>query len=295
MRPIVRAALVFAAVLLSRSAPAYVRTTTASGTPIAWAAGCLEFRVDVRDDAPLSTAREKAALDAALDGWRRAAQSCTAFRIARAGDTRGAGVAYDGMSVVVWRLPGFCDDPRHANDEACINPQSTATTTVFYHDQPGAADDGVIVEADIELDGAHFAFDDTGDPEKIDLQTVLAHEVGHALGLDHTCNASRETSRLLDDRGNPQPFCFPLAALTAPVTAPIMFNFIEPGETGKRTPSTDERNAVCSIYGHGDRACPGGDTGHGCSISRHAVTAEWLAVLVALAGCTVAIWRRRRR
>jgi hypothetical protein len=297
MKRLVCAGAVAVAVLSAHAAMAYVRTTTASGTPIAWSANCLDFHVDIRDDAPLSPDREKAAFDAAIAAWNGVDESCSAMSVTRGNDTQGADVAYDGRSVVVWRLHGFCDDPAHAEDAACASPQATATTTVFFHDHPGAADDGVIEEADIEINGARFAFDDSGDPTKIDLQSVLAHETGHALGLDHTCYASSGATPLLDDRGEPQPFCFSAGGQAASITKPVMYNFVEPGETDKRVPTDDETRAMCSVYATIGKSCSEAKDGSGgCTVTTgRSRYLGWLASLLALLVGVGLVLRRRRR
>jgi hypothetical protein len=219
--------------------------------------------------------------------------------VTRGDDVDGADVAFDRRSVVLWRLPRYCDDAAHAADEICLAPNATATTTVFFHDQPGAGDDGEIVDADIELNAVRFTFDDTGAPAAIDLQTVLAHEAGHAVGLDHTCYANRASAPLLDDRGEPQPYCFPVSALPPSVTAATMFNFTTPGETEKRGPTDDEQRAVCSIYAGYSGSCAGaaGDERSGCSSGLPGARgARWgalgAAVLAALA-LGARAWRRR--
>lgn len=50
----------------------------------------------------------------------------------------------------------------------------------FSHVRSG---DGRIVEVDVAINAAHHRFG--GDPTSFDLQNVLTHELGHALGLPH--------------------------------------------------------------------------------------------------------------
>jgi hypothetical protein len=287
-----------AAVLLPASAFAYVRTTTSSGTPIAWTSSCLQFHVDTRPNPQMSTDRTKAALDQAIAAWNTRDASCARMQASRGDDVANADVGYDGRSVVIWRLPGFCDGGRHAQDEACLAPNATATTTVFFRDDPGAADDGEIFEADMELDAVHFVFDDQGAPDKVDLPAVFAHETGHALGLDHTCYTSSADLPLLDDTGKSQPFCFPVSALPAPVVAATMFPFTTPGDTSKRGPTQDETEAVCTVYSQTTGNCHSGESrAGGCSIARASSRASrWGAIaLLTLGGVLLVIrsWRRR--
>ena len=46
--------------------------------------------------------------------------------------------------------------------------------------------DGEIVHFDIEINAEHFDWSTDGNDERHDLQNTLTHELGHALGLDHS-------------------------------------------------------------------------------------------------------------
>ena len=56
---------------------------------------------------------------------------------------------------------------------------------------------GTISEADILLNGEHFVFDGGADGA-FDTRTVVLHEAGHLLGLDHSCGVA----------GGAYPSCF---------------------------------------------------------------------------------------
>ena len=290
---------IFAAALVGFSIPipaqAYVRTTTTSGTPIAWTTGCLQDQLDTTPNPDLSTDRERAALKAALAQWNHSQEACTKMTVSLGPDIADANVAFDGHSVVLWRLHGFCDTGKNAQDEACLAPNATATTTVFFHDKPGEADDGKIEEADMEVNAVHFDFDDTGDPNKIDLQEVFAHESGHALGLDHTCYSDSAQTPLLDGEGNPQPFCFPVNALPASVQGAAMYPFTAPGEVDKRGPMHDETAAVCSIYAGKSATCDNSesDGSGGCSVAkRPQESIAWGALFACFFGTLLLVGRR---
>src|SRR4029079_13396771 len=107
---------------------------------------------------------------------------------------------------------GWCPDGTDAatavtvdGGPICNAPSATAATTVF------ATADGNIVDGDIDLNTLTFSWavlDAQGSPsDKQDLQSVLTHEIGHLIGLDHPC-WSGIGDRAVDDAGNPVPSCY---------------------------------------------------------------------------------------
>jgi hypothetical protein len=108
---------------------------------------------------------------------------------------------------------------------------------------------GAIYDADIELNSFENEFSISDTQVSNDLRSVLTHEVGHFLGLDHTR-----------------------------VPNATMLADYELSNLGTRTLSSDDRAGICSIYApmtEGELVCPG-STGphHGysreCGTSVHA-------------------------
>jgi hypothetical protein len=89
-----------------------------------------------------------------------------------------------------------------------------AKTTVTFDD-----DTGEILDADIEINHAYNQFTINDDLVEYDLESVLTHEVGHFIGLDHS-----------------------------PDFSATMFAGYEPGTTEQRTLEEDDILAACAVY-----------------------------------------------
>src|SRR5450432_2623148 len=95
----------------------------------------------------------------------------SAARFAPVPGTNLTNVSGDGVNVIV-----FLDTPAI---RSALGPSLTAVTTpVFYSD-------GTIVDSDIIFNPA-FSFSTNGVPNTFDIQSILTHEMGHALGANHT-------------------------------------------------------------------------------------------------------------
>ncbi len=110
---------------------------------------------------------------------------------------------------------------------------------------------GVIRDADIEVNAFHFNWADlvahpdlrgNGQPYH-DLQNALTHEMGHLIGLDHTCYFQGPPP--IDNTGAPITDC---ASASAEVLETTMFPSANPGDVDKRTLAPDDQLAVCEIY-----------------------------------------------
>lgn len=104
-----------------------------------------------------------------------------------------------------------------------------ALTSVTY-----APSDGEIVDADMELNGKDYTFTVVREGGSIDLHNTVAHEAGHALGLDHSA-----------------------------VQTSTMFATAPEGEVSKRDLDTDDVLGLCDSYGNGlNLRCSGGASGY---------------------------------
>lgn len=162
-----------------------------------------------------------------------------------------------------------------------ISPRGTqASLVVFYETgwpyesplgNPFAAtglwydpDTGEILDADMSLNGFEYTWSLDGAEGTVDVQSIVAHEAGHVLGLGEST-----------------------------VPDATMYGFAVTGETSKRDLHEDDVEGLCTLYPADgeDRPCPdppaaaalcAGDTGCGCTLAPGAKTPQALAALLAL-------------
>jgi hypothetical protein len=198
---------------------------------------------DINGEMQMTTDQILGAAIAAGDAWSARDNGCTYLQINLGTSTAAAPAArYDARNSLVFRTTTWCPaDPA----AVCYDPAALAITSVFVNKK-----DGKIRDADIEVNAKNFIWADLDvDPAaqgKQDLQNALTHEMGHLIGLDHTCiPAGTDGERPVDNDGNPVPDCE-----TAPqaVRETTMFASAIPGDKEKRTLAPDDTAAVCTIY-----------------------------------------------
>lgn len=259
---------------------------------------CVRLQPHSRGSEDISDGSELEAIQRAVDGWTEATKSCSYFHIdvlppseeiepgykRRQGSLNGVFWVESG-----WASLGGAGDPAHPPSMA-----APGITTVFFVDDPQRFDHGRILHADIFLNGEHFSFATDGSSAAEDVQNVVTHELGHLMGLDHTCDDGARSPLPLDNNGNPIPSCFG-GGLSSAVIDATMYNFTTLGETSKRSPEAGDILGICETYplaedpGH----CGPTTAGGGCGIAEGARdTSSWpIALLVWLLGC--ALGRRR--
>jgi len=145
-----------------------------------------------------------------------------------------------------------------------------ARTRLYTVDAPGDPRDGIVDEADIELD-ASFAWG-TGADRAARLEAVLVHELGHVLGLDHSCAADATAARDPD---------YPLCTNPRAMASLMYPNALEPGRALVLDPDSDARDTLTAIY----------PAASGCGAKD-----AWLGVACVIASSVAALaWTRRRR
>ena len=144
------------------------------------------------------------------------------------------------------------------DDELCHGPFAAGLTRVFYVNQASHPDDGIILDADIEINAVDFALakncettcETLGEGQPQDLENTLTHELGHLLGLGHTCwDGMDPPVHPEDDAGELIPFCEPFDALPESVLDATMYPYGDPTQIIKRSIEPDEVTAICEVYG----------------------------------------------
>ena len=270
-----------------RGADAFCRSTTCAGADcprdedgckttgkeLFWRSRCVGFSVQKDGTANLPMEEVRAVIEAGFLAWTDL--PC---------EVGAATIAFSSLDDVACRKAEFSPDGANANvvmfqdskwDYAGVE-NNLAKTTVTYDTGTGE-----ILDADLEL---NFAFNEltVGDDAVVyDLASIVTHEIGHFIGLDHSPD--------------------PLAT---------MFAGYEEGSTIQRTLEDDDIAGVCAAYppgrdatcapqprgGLGD-ACAGDEEeeGGGCAaargVDRGARGAGWCAAALLAAACG----RRSRR
>lgn len=257
-------AVALLALCVVAAAPAWGFTllTTQGGQPKVWRKPALEYRVVYDEAAPEPAASEGASLgeriDVAMAPWSE-------VRCAKDGGEVSVDVGFKMTAPA--EVASCSDDDKMMN---CAGGDGVVRVvakeerwpisdlTVGYTILASDGQTGVNTRFVLLLNDASYDFCDTScDGHAFDIRTVALHEAGHVLGLDH----SALSSAVMADGRTP---------------AEIL-----------RTLQSDDIAGICTIY-PANAADPGGL----CSAGRAGAPQPLLALL-ALAGLTLLLWRRR--
>lgn len=278
-----RAALAAAAVLLSLAggeADAYVRTLTAKGHPLFWNSATVPVIAYVGEPVPpLDGEAFPRALSLAAAAWSDEPCTSLELRIIPAGEASGPAII-DGVNRITFRRRRWCREP--SDPPSCHGTDVLAVTHVTRDVNTGA-----IIDADIEINAVSVAWAElTVDAPRpgapVDLQSMLTHELGHLIGLDHTCTLDG-TGTPVDSLGNPVKPC----DAEAFARATTMYPSVMKGSIRLRDLADDERRAVCDIYPIPPRQLEG----TGCSVAGRG----WASPAAVLMPLVIAMIRGTRR
>ncbi|MBK9069429.1 MAG: hypothetical protein IPL79_00235 [Myxococcales bacterium] len=227
----------------------FVSNTSSSGNRLYWAANCIYLGLDEAGTTQLAGELEFDVIQAALDTWTDATASCSylTFIPERIG---GREVAVDGVNLIKFRDTKWCVPATADAPEECLLPAASALTWLQSVNDPTSDRDGEIVDADIQINGVNFAIAHNGTTLgaatcQSELSNVITHELGHLLGLGHTCRLSGEEPAV-DHLGNPVPLCTQTA--DPDLTEATMAAGQECGDVNKNTLEADDIAAICANY-----------------------------------------------
>lgn len=200
---------------------------------VRWPDGAPQIFLNELGSQDISNEDALASISTAFGTWSAAA--CADVHVTVAGTTTADLATDDGVSVIAWRENGWAD--------LGYSPAQIAVTHMEY--VHNSATEWSLSGGDIALNGQNFAWVlEGGMPgtEFVDLQTLLTHEGGHFLGLQHPCEVGGADGA---------PACTNLMPPTAPTMTPGYF-----GQLG-RTLEEDDVDGICFLY----PAAPGHDAG----------------------------------
>ncbi|MEM1348707.1 MAG: matrixin family metalloprotease [Myxococcota bacterium] len=179
---------------------------------------------------------------------------CTDFELVYTGTTSSRQIGFSrdlgshNLNVVVWQSQW----PR------VYSRSAYALTSVTYDTKTG-----LIADADIEVNDDSWNYSiGPSDPERVDIQNMMTHEVGHFIGLDH--NSDSTTAM------------FPLSNL---------------GEISKRDLAQSDIDGMCTIYPPLEESVDGGC----CAHTPHPTLPRRAPLALLLLTTLVVVRRRARR
>lgn len=249
-------------------AAAYVRSTTPQGcTPVYWAQSCLYIQPDADGVSDLPMSEIERIVQESITSWQTRIDAGSFIKLSFVSAKGPREVSQtDGLQVIKFRRTTWCRPAKDAADKpTCYDPAAAAVTTVTFVNKPmDKTQDGRVIDADIELNAVNNRFYDadqatpSADGRSLnDLWNTLTHEIGHLMGLEHTCRRGTGdsiASCTVDDKGNPVMMCSTVeqGRLKDPALQTIydgtMYPTATQSEIKKRIPKADDLAAIINTY-----------------------------------------------
>jgi len=294
----IRATLAAVSVLLvCRSASAYVRYETQGGVGFFWSQISIPITVYPSDfvQPTMTTDQVVAAAAGAASAWSAQQNPCTYLNLVVSTSTDPTPIAaYDHRNTLVFRSTSWCVEAPDGSCETAYDATALAVTSDTANKKTGQ-----IYDSDIEINATPTApwvwadvEPDAGLDGDMDLQNAITHEMGHLIGLDHTCyDPNSGLPQPYDNAGQPVPAC----PGSAEVQATTMYPSAREGDTQKRTLAPDDQAGLCGIYPVDDPPPPPGANGcSGCAVGAGSAGGASLAALGMLAAVLARARRARR-
>ena len=192
------------------NASAWRQSVTDQGLSLSWPASCVLYHINEQGSADQPTEKMRAAVQEAFASWADVSDAYISPIYGGLTDLDGTGMdAASPRNLVMWReLP--TDWP--------AGQDVLGFTTLTYD-----AELGIILDADIEMNGAWFEYTTDTDVVDTDIQAAVAHEVGHFLGLDNSDEPDA-----------------------------IMHTYHNAGDLGRRSLAPDDAAGLAAIYPNAD-------------------------------------------
>lgn len=221
--------------------------------PMRWASGCIYVTLDAAGTSHVAGNRELSVMESCFANWIEATESCSYMRFVMEAPRR-IEVGLDRKNIVKFRERRWCTPALEDAPEECHDPGTIGLTTTSYVPDPESSRYAEIVDSDIELNAVYWNFGVEGEtlgtaPRcQMDLSAVLTHEIGHLLGLAHSCQMANDDSNLVDQEGRPLQPCQPRSALPEEIRESTMAGEASCRDASQASLETDDINGICALF-----------------------------------------------